>query len=65
VQPQATTVRPVCRRCPNNERTHILRVLDAVSWNKKEAARVLAISRGTLYRKILESVSNATSRVSK
>jgi DNA-binding NtrC family response regulator len=36
------------------ERTHIVRVLDAVSWNKKEAARVLEISRGTLYRKILE-----------
>ena len=26
----------------------------AVGWNKKEAARVLDISRGTLYRKILE-----------
>jgi DNA-binding NtrC family response regulator len=25
-----------------------------VQWNKKEAARVLDISRGTLYRKILE-----------
>jgi transcriptional regulator of acetoin/glycerol metabolism len=25
-----------------------------VRWNKKEAARVLEISRGTLYRKILE-----------
>ena len=36
------------------ERTHILRVLDAVSWNKREAAKVLEISRGTLYRKILE-----------
>jgi transcriptional regulator with PAS, ATPase and Fis domain len=36
------------------ERTHILRVLDAVRWNKKEAARVLDISRGTLYRKIVE-----------
>jgi DNA-binding NtrC family response regulator len=36
------------------ERTHILRVLESVTWNKKEAARVLAISRGTLYRKILE-----------
>jgi DNA-binding NtrC family response regulator len=36
------------------ERTHILRVLESVAWNKKEAARVLAISRGTLYRKILE-----------
>jgi two-component system response regulator HydG len=38
-----------------SERAHILRILDAVSWNKKEAARVLDISRGTLYRKILES----------
>jgi DNA-binding NtrC family response regulator len=36
------------------ERAHIIRVLDASRWNKKEAARVLEISRGTLYRKILE-----------
>jgi DNA-binding NtrC family response regulator len=36
------------------ERTHIQRVLEAVTWNKKEAARVLEISRGTLYRKIEE-----------
>ena len=36
------------------ERAHIVRVLEAVQWNKKEAARVLAISRGTLYRKIEE-----------
>jgi transcriptional regulator with PAS, ATPase and Fis domain len=36
------------------ERGHVLKVLDAVSWNKKEAARVLDISRGTLYRKIEE-----------
>jgi DNA-binding NtrC family response regulator len=36
------------------ERAHIARVLEAVSWNKKEAARVLDISRGTLYRKIVE-----------
>jgi len=36
------------------ERAHIVRILDAVSWNKKEAARILEISRGTLYRKILE-----------
>jgi DNA-binding NtrC family response regulator len=36
------------------ERAHVVRVLEAVGWNKKEAARVLNISRGTLYRKILE-----------
>jgi DNA-binding NtrC family response regulator len=36
------------------ERAHIVRILDACTWNKKEAARVLEISRGTLYRKILE-----------
>jgi transcriptional regulator with GAF, ATPase, and Fis domain len=36
------------------ERAHIARVLAAVSWNKKEAARILDISRGTLYRKIVE-----------
>jgi DNA-binding NtrC family response regulator len=36
------------------ERSHIVRVLEAVQWNKKEASRVLEISRGTLYRKIVE-----------
>jgi transcriptional regulator with PAS, ATPase and Fis domain len=36
------------------ERAHIVRVLEAVDWNKKEAARVLDISRGSLYRKIVE-----------
>jgi transcriptional regulator with PAS, ATPase and Fis domain len=36
------------------ERTHISRVLESVSWNKKQAAGVLEISRGTLYRKIVE-----------
>jgi DNA-binding NtrC family response regulator len=36
------------------ERAHIVRVLDSVGWNKKEAAGVLAVSRGTLYRKISE-----------
>ena len=36
------------------ERAHISRVLGFVRWNKKEAARVLDISRGTLYRKIAE-----------
>ena len=36
------------------ERAHIARVLEAVSWNKKEAAGLLDISRGTLYRKIVD-----------
>ncbi len=36
------------------ERGHIVRILEACNWNKKEAARILEISRGTLYRKILE-----------
>jgi DNA-binding NtrC family response regulator len=36
------------------ERTHIVRVLEAVNWNKKQAANILEISRGTLYRKIVE-----------
>jgi len=36
------------------ERAHIVRVLESAQWNKKEASRVLDISRGTLYRKIVE-----------
>jgi DNA-binding NtrC family response regulator len=36
------------------ERAHILRALEVAAWNKKEAARILEISRGTLYRKIVE-----------
>jgi DNA-binding NtrC family response regulator len=36
------------------ERVHIAKVLEAVGWNKKEAAEILDISRGTLYRKIDE-----------
>jgi DNA-binding NtrC family response regulator len=47
------------------ERTHIARVLEAVGWNKKEAARVLEISRGTLYRKILEYSLEPEDRVSR
>ena len=38
----------------NAERAHIVRVLDDVGWNKKQAAEMLEISRGTLYRKIVE-----------
>jgi DNA-binding NtrC family response regulator len=51
---QAADARPKLPTLRDAERTHIQRVLEAVSWNKKEAARVLEISRGTLYRKILE-----------
>jgi DNA-binding NtrC family response regulator len=36
------------------ERGHIVRVLESVNWNKKQAASILEISRGTLYRKIVE-----------
>ena len=36
------------------ERAHVVRALEAAAGNKKEAARILEISRGTLYRKILE-----------
>lgn len=34
------------------ERRHILLVLEAVAWNKAEAARTLGIDRATLYRKL-------------
>jgi DNA-binding NtrC family response regulator len=53
----AAAPQPTGDRLPSlaeSERAHIVRVLEAVSWNKKEAARVLDISRGTLYRKIVE-----------
>jgi len=36
------------------ERAHIKRALAEAGWNKKETARMLEISRGTLYRKIEE-----------
>jgi two-component system response regulator AtoC len=47
------------------ERAHINRVLDAAAWNKKEAARLLAISRGTLYRKIVEYGLEPDARLSR
>jgi two-component system response regulator HydG len=43
-----------------SERSHIIRVLESVNWNKKQAAGVLEISRGTLYRKIVEYGLEAT-----
>ena len=36
------------------KRVHIQLVLEKVAWNKKQAAKILEISRGTLYRKIAE-----------
>jgi DNA-binding NtrC family response regulator len=53
----AEPLEPTRERMPSLhevERAHIIRVLEAVGWNKKEAAEVLEISRGTLYRKISE-----------
>src|SRR5688572_11510944 len=52
--PAPSTETPRMPTLAQAERAHVLRVLESVAWNKKEAARVLEISRGTLYRKILE-----------
>src|SRR5437773_5630441 len=52
--PAAATTGDRLPSLAESERAHIVRVLEAVQWNKKEAARVLDISRGTLYRKIEE-----------
>jgi formate hydrogenlyase transcriptional activator len=62
---QPTDAAPRLPTLAQSERAHILRVLDAVSWNKKEAARVLEISRGTLYRKIVEYSLERDPRVSR
>jgi DNA-binding NtrC family response regulator len=47
------------------ERAHIVRVLESVNWNKKQAAGVLEISRGTLYRKIVEYGLEASAATAK
>ena len=49
--PEAPPRLPTLREA---ERAHIMRALEVSGWNKKEAARILEISRGTLYRKIVE-----------
>ena len=51
---QPETTRQRLPSLADAERAHIIRVLEAVNWNKKQAAAVLEISRGTLYRKIVE-----------
>ena len=52
--PQLEEANPGLSTLRDAERVHILRILEAVEWNKLEAAKVLDISRGTLYRKIDE-----------
>ena len=37
-----------------NERESILAILDKTDWNKAKAARLLNISRATLYSKLLK-----------
>jgi DNA-binding NtrC family response regulator len=61
----ATEAPPRLPTLAEAERAHIIRVLDAAAWNKKEAARLLAISRGTLYRKIVEYGLEPNTRVSR
>ena len=48
------TQRVLARSLREAERVHIQLVLEEVAWNKKQAAKILEISRGTLYRKIAE-----------
>jgi transcriptional regulator with PAS, ATPase and Fis domain len=54
VEPPPDATRQRLPSLADAERAHIVRVLEAVNWNKKQAAGVLEISRGTLYRKIVE-----------
>jgi DNA-binding NtrC family response regulator len=61
----ATEAPPRLPTLAEAERAHIIRVLDAAAWNKKEAARLLAISRGTLYRKIVEYGLEPNTRLSR
>jgi len=49
-----TAAPAVIRTLREVEAAHIQQVLDALGWNKKKTARLLKISRETLYRKIAE-----------
>ncbi len=46
--------RPVSKKNTANEPQEILRALNKTDWNKAKAARLLGISRRTIYRKIAE-----------
>ncbi len=61
----ATEARPKLPTLREAERAHIQRALDMAGWNKKEAARLLEISRGTLYRKIVEYELEPETKVSR
>jgi DNA-binding NtrC family response regulator len=50
--PEAAPVERGVRLLADVERDHIVSALAATGWNKKETARLLGISRETLYRKI-------------
>jgi DNA-binding NtrC family response regulator len=68
LHPQASITPDVPPRVPTlaeAERAHIVRVLEGTAWNKKEAARLLDISRGTLYRKIVEYGLEPETRLSR
>ncbi len=64
-EPQPDTSRQRLPSLADAERAHIVRVLEAVHWNKKQAASVLEISRGTLYRKIVDYGLENSQRVTK
>jgi transcriptional regulator with PAS, ATPase and Fis domain len=65
IAPAQTTESRRLQTMAENERDHVARVLESVHWNKKEAARVLDISRGTLYRKIVEYNLRPEARLSR
>jgi DNA-binding NtrC family response regulator len=68
LHPNVTVTPDAPQRVPTlaeAERAHIVRVLEATAWNKKEAARLLDISRGTLYRKIVEFGLEPDARMSR
>jgi DNA-binding NtrC family response regulator len=45
---------PLIATLRDAERAHIVKALTVARWNKKQAAQLLEVSRGTLYRKIVD-----------